>query len=645
LKTYLYPAFFLFSCGGLILFSCPAAAQRTQENAVTSAGDAFGRAVGNEKIGLYTTDDIRGFNPIDAGNARIEGLYFDQQERPTPRLINGNVIRVGITAQGYPFPAPTGIVDYRLRAVGKVPSASYELERSSNGGAAVAIDTSLPLFDGRAGMTAGIILRRLILPQGSSSTIRAYGASLVWRPYDTATVTFFGSGVDSQGDEAAPIYFPAGNFLPPQIKRGRFTGQKWAERFSGSSLFGLVAKLPMGQNRLELGAFRSQRKVAISYSDLLRGTQADGSVLNRRISVDGNNDDLSVSGELRFLRDWGAGPLRHHLTATLRGRAKDRVFGGARTIVSEPSRVEPVAIARPIISLGPDDRDKVRQITYGVGYGVDWAAHGSVNFALSKSKYRKTVTFANPLIGQQNSADNPWLYSVGGSILATKRLAFYGGYVRGLEESLVAPESAINRGEAPPAILTRQFDLGLRYAVSPDLSFVAGVFSVKKPYYNLDRSLRFGLLGTVENRGVELSLAGKLAPGVSLVAGSLFVNPKISGIAVDLGLIGSRPVGSVKRRSVLNLDWTPAGQKALSLDTAIENLSARIGNSANALVAPARTTVALGGRYRFTLSKTPILLRVQATNIFNEYGWLVSSSGGFTYSPGRTLLTQLIIDL
>ena len=26
----------------------------------------------------------------------------------------GNTIRVGITAQGYPFPAPTGLVDYRL---------------------------------------------------------------------------------------------------------------------------------------------------------------------------------------------------------------------------------------------------------------------------------------------------------------------------------------------------------------------------------------------------------------------------------------------------------------------------------------------------------------------------------------------------
>ena len=38
-------------------------------------------------------------------------------------------------------------------------------------------------------------------------------------------------------------------------------------------------------------------------------------------------------------------------------------------------------------------------------------------------------------------------------------------------------------------------------------------------------------------------------------------------------------------------------------------------------------------------------MRVQMTNVFNEYGWLVSNSGGFTYSPGRTVQAQLALDL
>ena len=63
----------LLAAGGFIT---PAVAQRTGENAVTSADDAFGTSVGNETIGLYSTDEVRGFSPVAAGNIRIDGLYM-----------------------------------------------------------------------------------------------------------------------------------------------------------------------------------------------------------------------------------------------------------------------------------------------------------------------------------------------------------------------------------------------------------------------------------------------------------------------------------------------------------------------------------------------------------------------------------------
>ena len=56
-------------------------AQRTADNAMEAASDAFGTTVGNESIGLYSPGDVRGFNPIQAGNVRIEGLYFARPSR------------------------------------------------------------------------------------------------------------------------------------------------------------------------------------------------------------------------------------------------------------------------------------------------------------------------------------------------------------------------------------------------------------------------------------------------------------------------------------------------------------------------------------------------------------------------------------
>ena len=96
-----------------------ACAQRAADNALAAAQDAFGTTVGNENIGLYSTNNARGFSPTQAGNLRIEGLYFDQQVNLGNRLLRGSTIRIGLSAQSYPFPAPTGIVDYQLRLPGE----------------------------------------------------------------------------------------------------------------------------------------------------------------------------------------------------------------------------------------------------------------------------------------------------------------------------------------------------------------------------------------------------------------------------------------------------------------------------------------------------------------------------------------------
>lgn len=621
-------------------------AQRTQDNAVTSAGDAFGVAVGNEKIGLYNNDEVRGFNPIEAGNARIEGLYFDQQDRPSNRTIEGSTIRVGITAQGIPFPAPTGIVDYRLRATRHTLGASFEVERAPFGGIAGSAETNFPIDGGRLVLAINGGLRGFVQPQGGSVRFQAYGAMLRWKPFAGAEITALHSGFDSRDEDAIPALFPMGSELPPEFKRGRFFSQDWAQRTAGTHLSALIVKLPLGDWRIEAGAFNSVRYVDEAYADLLRGVQPDGSVSARTIVADADNRDQSLSGEFRVGRTIRSEALTHSILISARGRTKDRAFAGQTAIALGPSTLSrPDPRARPQFSFGANASDRVRQATLGLGYTLTWARRGTISLALSKTDYEKQVDFPNPATPDIATTSRPWLYSVTASVTPTRAIAIYGGVVRGLEESLIAPDIASNRSEAPPAILTRQAELGVRLTLPAQMTLVAGAFAVRKPYFGLDPTLRFGALGTVENRGIEVSLTGQPFPGVTIIAGSVFVDPRISGAAVDSGQIGRRPVGSITRRSVLNIDWKPAGQAHWSIDTAIESTSSRTGNIANTLQIPARATLALGGRYRTTLGGNDMLLRLQVTNLFDEYGWLVSNSGAFTYSPERTFLAQLTFDI
>ena len=86
--------------GAAVVTTHPAFAQKTDNNAVTAAEDAFGKSVGDQSIGIYSDTSVRGFSPIDAGNVRIEGLYFDVQGNLNSRIVSGSSVRVGISAQG-----------------------------------------------------------------------------------------------------------------------------------------------------------------------------------------------------------------------------------------------------------------------------------------------------------------------------------------------------------------------------------------------------------------------------------------------------------------------------------------------------------------------------------------------------------------
>ena len=201
----------------------------------------------------------------------------------------------------------------------------------------------------------------------------------------------------------------------------------------------------------------------------------------------------------------------------------------------------------------------------------------------------------------------------------------------------------MNRSEAPPALLTSQRDVGLRYAFGP-MRLVVGGFDVRKPYFNLDPGLVFRNLGTVRHRGLEISLAGEPVRGLNLVAGAVFMKPRVSGPAVDLGLIGPKPVGQAETMVTSYADYQLPFAPAFSVNLGVNYLGKRPGSADNKLTVPARTTVDLGGRYRFRMAKSPATLRLQVTNLLNDYAWDVTDFGGFRRTRPRSVQADLSVD-
>lgn len=629
--------------GTALLAPMTAHAQRTTNNAVTASDDAFGRSVGSERIGIYSNEDVRGFNPVEAGNVRIDGLYFDQQSLPSSRLVESSSIRVGYAARGYPFPAPTGIADLQSEKFEGQRVFSMDVDHEDRQNVSGSVQVKLPLAVDRLGIAAGFGARIARIPQGRNGNFRSGAIAINWKPYDGASIDSFFSAFRASKLRVQPTIFAAGTVAPPRVSRKVDYGQPWARSLSTGQTLGVVAKLPMGAMKLEAGLFRSVKEDPRTFAELLLGTLASGSVANRVIIADEDNFTESTSGEVRLSRIWQSATLRHTVMATAKGRDQSRTYGGQQRVSLGASQVESTAFVAPrTFTFGPDDASKVQQITFGLGYDLQWRARGSLGLAIQKSDYKKDTRFANPALPLLETRDKPWLFSANGTVNILPSVLAYGGYVRGLEESPVAPDVASNRNEAPPAVRTSQKDAGLRVAVTPKLTLITGVFSLRKPYFNLDSASRFRQLGSVTNSGAEFSLAGSLAPGLTVVAGTLLLYPKIDGAPAG---IGDRPVGSFKRHSIANLDWKPAGQAAWSFDIAFDSYSSQTGNTANTLSTSARETIGLGSRYRFKLGAAKMLLRAQVTNLFNAYDWRVSSSGGFTYVLPRTFSLNLAADI
>src|SRR5688572_18766080 len=165
-----------------------AQAQRTDDNAVTAAEDAFGATLGNETIGLYSSKQVRGFSPVDAGNVRMDGVYFDRQGTVPPALVEGSTIRVGLSALNYPFPAPTGIVDYRLKKAGDERVISVLAALNAYGAPALELDAKLPLIEGRLGLAAGVSYAREEYYDGADARYLRAGLVPRWRPSENVEI-------------------------------------------------------------------------------------------------------------------------------------------------------------------------------------------------------------------------------------------------------------------------------------------------------------------------------------------------------------------------------------------------------------------------------------------------------------------------
>jgi len=627
-------------------------AQHASDNPIESADDAFGLTLGLESVGIYNPGSVRGFSPISAGNVRIDGMYFDLQGAPSNRVIEGSTIHVGVSEIGYPFPAPTGIADYNLRNVGDdTPTATIIANVGPFDAWGISIDGSVPLIANQLVLPIGVSTQVStqssedgVFYPGLTSRVTSVGATPQWTPNSKVTVRAI---VDWQGTSDAktvPEFFTAGDFLPPPIAKG-YVPQNWAKgQNTTMNLGGLLAAQLSDNWLLRAGIFRSTNDSPVSFADLYTDVEPNGQAEHVVVGFPDQNTS-STSGEMRLTGTYITGDWRHEFIFMARGRDTTANYGGEDAVDLGRVNIGTIVQApEPDFTYSARAIDQAQLWSVGAAYRVDWKSLGVLEMGIQKEDYRETDN--SPGTAESEIAAHPFRAYANSAFAVTPELTLYAGYTQGLENSGVAPNSADNSGAVLPASLTWQVDTGARYAITPKLKIIAGVFELQKPYFNFDTNNVDRQLGVQQARGIELSVAGEVTEDLHVNVGVLDGRVGITGPDLAAEGVGSVAVGQPRIMYVANANYGFPWWKAASLDVSAVHIGTAPESVDNGVYTQPATLLNIGGRYKFTVFGENSTLRLQLQNVLDANLWQQLNTPGVFQWPGpRRVFAYLTTDL
>jgi iron complex outermembrane receptor protein len=620
-------------------------AQRADENAVTAAQDAFGTTVGTQTVGLYSPENARGFSPRQAGNVRIEGLYFDQQTFEINSCMSSETtMRVGIAAQSYSFPAPTGVADLSLRVPGNRTLFSALLTRGPFDSATADLEAQLPVVPDKFAIDVCAGYRKNFSPdlvrEGHATVL---GTTLRWQPTLKTEIIPFWGYTGGGARRILPVVYTDGTIPLPDFRTQDLGVQDWTTWSWNQVNFGVIAKSALSDHwSLAAGIFHSSEHDPLGYDPYMTLLPHPPGYAEAVMDVAPPITNQSTSGELRLARAFSSGVHQRQLQFSVRGRTVEREFGGDSL---SPPVIMPfnsqMQYPPPEVLFTPANHDSTRQLDLGVTFEEHWQGRGSFAVGVLNDHYRRTVKMASG--ATDVDATSPWLVNARLAVNAGAQLIFYGSYVQGLEDSSVAPVSADNRNEPPPATRTWQLDGGLRYAPFERMQLIFGAFEIHKPYFNTGIDNVYTQLGQLQYRGLESSVSYN-NNGLTVLLGGVWLQPRVERVIPEPGATGDVPLGPVPLTFTVNLDYAPPQWGPWGASAQWNRLSSRVATTDNAIYLPALDTLAAGIRYHWTMRAKPWNLRLDAFNLTDSRGLHVSDLEVVLPEQGRRIMLTLATD-
>ncbi|MBL1257716.1 TonB-dependent siderophore receptor [Methylocystis sp. Sn-Cys] len=253
---------------------------------------------------------------------------------------------------------------------------------------------------------------------------------------------------------------------------------------------------------------------------------------------------------------------------------------------------------------------------------------------------------ANTGLIASSSTNQAFSPAAGLVVKPIENLSLYANYIQGLTSGGIAPVNAVNAGEAFPAFIARQIEVGAKYDFGV-LGLTFAAFDITQPSSFTDPTTRrFSVDGEQRNRGLEFNIFGEPLPGVRLLGGVTLLDGVLTKTAS--GTNNGKTAAGVPDVQ-LNLYgeydlpfWSAPGTATLT--GRVIYTSSQFYDQANTQSIPDWTRLDLGGRYTIDLEGRPVTLRLSVENVLDTNYWATTGRGLLTAGAPRTFLVSTTVD-
>jgi iron complex outermembrane receptor protein len=338
------------------------------------------------------------------------------------------------------------------------------------------------------------------------------------------------------------------------------------------------------------------------------------------------------------------GLLRHEATFGVMSNERDATVPTTTSISVAQNIYDPLPITAPTL-IPPSAYGS--QISKDVGiYAYDTIKLGDrwqFLAGLRRTNYKADNTLAT---GVRTTTESTTSSPAAGIIFnITPSTNVYASYMKGLEETGIAPVGTRNQFAILPPASATQSELGLRSSPLAGLSVSTAYFKIKRANTVIDTATNVFLIdGTTEYQGLEATVSADLSSSWSINSGAQLMHA-VQNSVIDKSINGLAPESTPRLSGNLSVTHRPSLLPGVTLTAGTVYTGRRAINPQNQAFIPGVSLLSLGAGYTTSIYRHKTALQFNIDNLTNKTYWSSAGSGAYAVGTPRVFKFNMKIDL